>query len=173
MKKHLMILLFAWFCITSAMEESGGLTDSWVTVPEAERQQEPSSGYASAEGDQALIHHISLHDEWFDLVLSGKKIYEGRRTTESIKKMSVGDILRISRYKKENLGSIDVEITGILTFQTFRDALTAVPINEILPVSGITVERGVEIYYRYVTEKTQLKDGITMIKMSKICQSQT
>jgi len=78
MKKQFMILLFMWFGITSAMEESGVLTNSWITVSEAERLSQDAddssssssspSGYASANDyeDQMPI----LENPCFDMVVS-------------------------------------------------------------------------------------------------------
>ena len=55
-----------------------------------------------------------------------------------------------------------------MLFNTFEEALKTLPINDILPIDNISVDKGVEIYKNFVTIPTQLKDGIVMIKIKLI-----
>jgi len=112
---------------------------------------------------------MKLNEPWFELVKSGKKIYEGRRNTEFCRQILPGDLLFIQKYKEpENSEGYYVEVLTLEHFNTFQEALNRLPIDQILPIPNITVEKGVEIYYQYVSLNTQLKDGIIMIKIKPI-----
>jgi len=110
---------------------------------------------------------LHLHDEWFQLVQSGKKTYEGRRKTILIDNIKVGDILEIRNYNKPT-APFRVCVTEKINYPTFEDALKDLPLEEVLPVEDITVERGVEIYKRYVSIETQKRDGVVMLKLDVI-----
>lgn len=108
---------------------------------------------------------LSLNDPWFNLVKCGKKIYEGRRFTEKLASLSKGDIINIKHYTDNLQPTFKVIVEDIIKFKTFREALKILPLNEVLPIEGIDIEKGVEIYYKYVSLQTQEKDGIVMIKI--------
>lgn len=119
------------------------------------------------------MENITLHSTWFELVLSGEKIYEGRRNTDKIKNIKIGQIIKIQRRINKNI--IDyltepyyVTVEDKLYFKTFEDALKILPIKEVLPIDDITVEKGVDIYKQYVSLETQFKDGIVMLKIKTI-----
>ena len=108
---------------------------------------------------------ISLNSPWFELVRSGQKQYEGRRYSGNVMKYQVGDRLRIQKWGDSKEPSYTAEITAIFRFQTFEQALVQLPLNEVLP--GITsIAEGIEVYKRYVSLPTQLKDGVCMIQLS-------
>jgi ASC-1-like (ASCH) protein len=111
---------------------------------------------------------LYLNSPWFELVKDNKKIYEGRRHTQQIDKIKIGDIIEIKHYVYPELESYFLKVVDILYFQTFEEALTKLNINEILPIDDITIEKGVDIYKKYVSLKTQEKDGIVMIKINLI-----
>lgn len=107
--------------------------------------------------------NIHLNDPWFDLVQSGKKKYEGRRLTDKTKQMKIGDTLKVFHYTQKDTQPFELQITSLQVFDTFEQALTQLDINEVLPLENITIEQGVEIYKKYVSIETQLKDGVIMI----------
>lgn len=109
---------------------------------------------------------MTLNDPWFDLMKNEKKIYEGRRNTEKIRSIKVGDIIQISHHVNKLIEPFNVIVNEIHHFATFEEALKGLPINEILPIENIDVEKGIEIYLKYVSLETQLKDGVVMLKIS-------
>lgn len=119
------------------------------------------------------MENITLHSPWFELVNSGHKIYEGRRNTNKIKNIKVGQIIKIHRRINKDIidyltEPYDVIVEDKLYFNTFKDALNILPIKEVLPIDDINVENGVDIYKQYVSLETQLKDGIVMLKIKTI-----
>ena len=111
---------------------------------------------------------LYLNSPWFELTKSGKKIYEGRRHTENIDNIKIGDIVEIKHYVHRDLESFYVKIIDKIYFQTFEEALTKLNIHEILPIENIDINKGVEIYKQYVSIKTQEADGVCMIKIERI-----
>lgn len=118
------------------------------------------------------MHILTLHSPWFEMVKCGNKIYEGRRQTDKIKNINIGDYIIFYHVIGEKAGTIDETISPIvcivqdkIIFETFEEALNKLPINDILPIDGITVDIGIEIYKKIVSIPTQLKDGVVMFKI--------
>lgn len=88
--------------------------------------------------------------------------------TDRIKGTAKGQVLVFYHHCDRSLGPVHVVVEDILPFPTFEDALRALPIEQVLPIPGITVDQGVEIYKRYVSLETQATDGVAMIKLSLI-----
>jgi len=112
------------------------------------------------------IFNIELNEPWFELVKEGKKIYEGRRNYGKISKVKVGDILKINKYKDFTVPEYKVKVIERYDFPTFRKAFEKIPIEQILPIDGIMIDEAVKIYYKYVSEATQQKDGVIMLKLT-------
>ena len=111
------------------------------------------------------VFNMNLNSPWFELVKNGSKIYEGRRKSIKYDTIKTGDIIEFSHHTNKDLDSFQTIVEDILVFPTFEDALTSLDINKILPIPGITVSDGVEIYKKFVSIPTQIKDGIIMIKI--------
>lgn len=109
---------------------------------------------------------MTLNSPWFELTKSGKKIYEGRKKAAKYTDMQKGDIITFYHHTDKTIEPFHVIVKNIYTFPTFKDALEILPIEDVLPIDGVTVQKGVEIYYNYVSQKTQEKEGIIMIKTS-------
>jgi len=105
---------------------------------------------------------LSSSDPWFGHIQKGTKIYEGRRWSESMKKMKVGDsIVFVSISSGEKCKK---QVKKITICDTFETALQIFPLEDILP--GInTVAAGVKLYSQYVSLKTQLLDGVCIIEL--------
>ena len=72
----------------------------------------------------------------------------------------MGDIIIIT--SKVTAEKITVYVTSFRRFKSFRDALTELPINEVLR-DGLTIDECCEIYSKNVSYKTQEQDGVCMI----------
>jgi len=108
---------------------------------------------------------FTLNNPWFDLVQSGLKIYEGRRSTPKIKALVVGDEITIAHHTEQHRQPYTVIVEEMLEFSNFEVALINLPIEQVLPIPNITVAEGVEIYKKYVSLPTQERDGVTMLKI--------
>ena len=97
---------------------------------------------------------ITLNSPWFELVRDGKKKYEGRRRTEKLLALKCGDRIEIHNHTDKTRQPY-----------FFRQALETLPIQDVLPVDNISVDEGVRIYHQYVSQATQERDGVVMIKI--------
>ena len=116
-------------------------------------------------------YKLQLNSPWFSHVLTGRKKYEGRRLYGQTLNFKVGDALVFSPVNTpENekfIGmTVSKTIEAILIFKTFEDGLVQLhnKIDEILP-DVKTIKEAVDTYYKYVSLKTQQKDGICFIKL--------
>lgn len=111
---------------------------------------------------------MRLNSPWYEYVKSGEKIYEGRKMSDKTRSIKVGDMIHFKHYTDTDLPLIKTKVLGIHLFSTFKDALTELPIKQILPFENLTIEEGVHIYYMYVSEETQKKDGVCMIRIERV-----
>lgn len=118
-------------------------------------------------------HSMRLNTPWYEYVKSGEKIYEGRRLTEKVQGIKTGDKIEFLHATDPDQDVITVEVLDVLIYPTFREALESLPISEILPISGLTMDQGDDIYKKYVSHATQVKDGVAMIKIHLIHPSST
>lgn len=88
--------------------------------------------------------------------------------TDKIRSIAEGQVLVFNHHTNKLLDPIHVIVEDILSFPTFEEALRSLPIERVLPIPGITIEQGVEIYKRYVSLETQAKDGVAMIKVGLV-----
>ena len=105
------------------------------------------------------MHQLTLNDPWFDLVLSGKKLYEGRKYSNLFK---INDVIEFTHHTDKTRHAFKVLITSIRVFPTFKEALQTLPIEQILPLKNITIDQGIEIYKKYVSLSTQTTHGVIM-----------
>ena len=110
---------------------------------------------------------IKLNSPWFEYVRDGIKLYEGRRNFGQSASFMIGDIILVSHYINLIETSFLVQIEHISKYATFEESLNILPLEHVLP--GVeSIEVGVEIYKKFVSIETQLKDGILMLKLKRV-----
>jgi ASC-1-like (ASCH) protein len=112
-------------------------------------------------------HTMKLNTPWYEFVQNGEKIYEGRRATEKVLGIKTGDKIMFIHATDDSRDNITVDVLDILSYPTFRDALESLPMQKVLPITGLTIDQGVDIYKKYVSLPTQIKDGVIMIKIKR------
>jgi ASC-1-like (ASCH) protein len=117
------------------------------------------------------MRQLTLNSPWYELVRDGKKRYEGRRALPSILSLTVGKCMSISHHTDATLPSYTVTVTSITRYKNFEEALKELPLDDVLPVPGISVDEGVKIYQKYVSLKTQERDGVVMIGLDVVAQT--
>lgn len=116
-------------------------------------------------------HNITVGDPWFEYIKQGNKKYEGRRCTTSMSKIAINDILCITHHTNAKMEPIYVQVIDILKDKTFKDVIinNKLDLKEVLPDPKVsTIEDATNVYFKYVSLKTQEKDGVIMFKI-KIC----
>ena len=121
-----------------------------------------------AQSPYIVMRQLTLNSPWYELVRDGKKCYEGRRALPSILSLAVGEIISISHHTDASIPNFEVVVTSLARYKTFEEALTHLPLDEVLPVPEMTVEEGVKIYQKYVSLATQKRDGVVLIGLKVI-----
>jgi ASC-1-like (ASCH) protein len=111
--------------------------------------------------------HIQLNNPWFDHVLNGEKIYEGRCFWKQVLNYKIGDILKISHYTDHNRVPYYAKIVEIIKFETFEAALKNVQLDLVLP-NVKSIQEGIEIYKKYYKLMTQIENGVCLLKLDII-----
>ena len=110
---------------------------------------------------------LSLSDPWFDAVRDGRKLYEGRRLTERMRAVKLGDVLDVAHHSDPTRARFQRTVVSIDIFPTFEAALRALPLDRVLP--GVeSVEAGVAVYFKYVRLETQLADGVVLFGLAPV-----
>ena len=121
-------------------------------------------------------HNMKLIDPYYDLVRTGKKIYEVRINDEKRQKFQIGDFINIQYREKydNNLIKPDyiVQVTEKNLFNTFREAITDSGIESVLP-NAYNLEEGIRLYetlaHRDGTyQEAALKYGVVRFKFKLV-----
>lgn len=109
-------------------------------------------------------HAMNLNSPWYEHIVAGRKRYEGRRRTEKTDAIQVGDLIAFSHATDSTRRQCTRTVVALHTFDTFRDALETLPLDDVLP--GVeSVEMGVAVYARFVSLPTQIRDGVVMLEL--------
>jgi len=121
--------------------------------------------FMSLARHKMTTHTLHLSDPWYEHVASGRKLYEGRRRTPAVDAIRPGDTLVFTHASDPALPPLHRTVVEVLPFDTFRDALEALPLHHVLP--GVaTVDGGCAVYARFVSLPTQIRDGVCMLHLS-------
>ena len=88
-------------------------------------------------------HTMTLDTQHFDNVVSNRKIYELRIFDKKRREISLGNEIKFT--KKNSDESVTKTIDKILLFDSFKDALTTINLDELLPGVGSLTE-GIRLY---------------------------
>ena len=121
-------------------------------------------------------HNMKLIDPYYDLVRTGKKIYEVRINDEKRQKFQIGDFINIQYREKYDNNSIKpdyiVQVTEKNLFNTFREAIVDSGIENVLP-NAFNLEEGIRLYetlsHRDGTyQEAALKYGVVRFKFKLV-----
>jgi ASC-1-like (ASCH) protein len=108
-------------------------------------------------------YEIHISEPWFSYIVSGKKIAEGRPNKSLFAKFKPKDILTI--FNKQLQQRFEFEITEILKYDTFKEMLTDLGIENVLP--GIsTIDDGIAVYRQWYNEDIEREFGVLAIKIN-------
>lgn len=108
-----------------------------------------------------LCKHISNSPlPWFDAILDGKKIYEGRPVSKIVEwDLAIGKRLMLT----DGSRVVTAEVIGLPTFFTFGEAFACLG-KKLVPFEGATQEWVDHIYHQYYTP-ADLTNGVVCIKL--------
>lgn len=114
-----------------------------------------------------MTHEMNLHDEPFDMIASGKKIYELRLYDEKRRNIKVGDLIRFTR-SRGGEDSISCLVVGLHLFGSFTELYASLPLLRC----GYTEEdidtaspSDMDIYY---SKERQADYGVVAIEIKLI-----
>ncbi len=113
-----------------------------------------------------MIHNIHLMPKYYDLILKGDKILEGRVNDEKRKSFQVGDLIKIISNDDESQNFL-VEIEDIYHFADFEDMLNSVD-KEALGFKDKTKEELLDIYNGIYDHKEVITNGVVVFKIKVI-----
>lgn len=110
-----------------------------------------------------MMHKMEVSDPWFAYIQNRRKIYEGRRWWPKTKDIHADDFICFWRsgYPKETCIK---RVKQVHVFPSFAKALQTLGLEYILP-DVETIEEGVKIYRKFVSQATEEKEGICMIEL--------
>jgi ASC-1-like (ASCH) protein len=108
-------------------------------------------------------YEIHVSEPWFTSIKNKTKKYEGRLNTLLFAKFKTNDILTI--FNKQLKQHFDVTITEIFHFDTFRQMLNDLGVENVLP--GIkSVDEGVMVYRQWYNEDKEKQFRVLAIKVA-------
>lgn len=104
---------------------------------------------------QYKIHQMSLNENMFDLVKSGKKTIEGRIYDNKRSIIKIGDFIN---FKKNNSDeTVMVQVLKITKHGDFEKSLRSGKLKNMLP-GFRTVKEGIEYYYKFPNYEKKSKE---------------
>lgn len=114
-----------------------------------------------------MIHEMNLHDSPFDMIASGRKIYELRLYDEKRRQISVGDEIIFTRSRGGN-DSIRCLVVALHLFDSFAELYAALPLLKCGYTEGdidTASPSDMDIYY---SKERQAAYGVVAIEIKLI-----
>ena len=106
---------------------------------------------------------VHVQQPWFDFIVEGKKIYEGRLNRGKFSEMKIDDIVE---WKNDDVIVI-TKIVEKFVFKSFHDMLSILCLDKVLP-EITTISDGVDVYHEFYTRSDELKYGVVAIRLEII-----
>ena len=113
-----------------------------------------------------MIHYMKLQNEPFEMIKSGKKIYELRLFDEKRKAIKVADKIEFTSVSSGE--KLMVEVEDVLVFSSFSELYNSLPLLEIgynECNSKTASHLDMQLYY---TEEEQKLYGVVAIKIKRL-----
>lgn len=121
--------------------------------------------YSFIIGDKNMFI-MKLKPEYFDLIKSGKKVYEVRLLDEKRRQFKLGDSLLLKK-EPELLEGIVVKIIEVKYFNTFLEMAKTLSISG-LGFDDITAEEVDNIYHSIYSREDEEKYGVVAFKLELV-----
>lgn len=113
----------------------------------------------SPTGSTLYANHRS--EPYFTYVQNGQKSVEGRLCTGLYAHVKHGDHIRV--LSVDESASVQVEITAVRQYPSFKDMLQREVLHAVLP-NVHTVDDGVAIYRQFYTEEQERESGVVALE---------
>lgn len=102
---------------------------------------------------------INIQEPYLSLILSGKKIVEGRLNKGKFAKIKIGDIILIE--------TIDYEVVAMNNYPTFKDMIVKEGLENVIPDKK-SIKDAVNVYYKFYTKQQEQEYGVVAIQIKKL-----
>jgi ASC-1-like (ASCH) protein len=107
---------------------------------------------------------MNVQEPWFSCIKNNTKQWEGRVYRGKFTTFNIGDILTIKENDESELSLIR-QIDEVRRFKTFREALTEIPICDVLPGKK-TLDDALAVYEKWYSIGEQLEHGVVFYRFS-------
>jgi len=113
------------------------------------------------------MYKSNVKNVWWKEIKSGKKSVEGRLNKGKFAQFKKNDI--VIWINTDNKKECKTKIVRITKYKNFYEYLINEGLRNTLPIKEITsIDKGVEIYYKYYSKEDELKYGILAIELKII-----
>lgn len=113
-----------------------------------------------------MDHMMGLYDEPFALMKSGRKTVEIRLNDAKRQRVQVGDFIEFIKAPVQD-ERIIMKVTGLRTYESFRDLYEDVPVEE-LGEEGLSVDELVKETYVIYSKEREREFGALAIHVEKV-----
>lgn len=113
-----------------------------------------------------MIHEMKLQPTYFDFIKNGTKRIELRLFDDKRKAILLGDTIKFIK-EPEKLENIEVTVTGLLRYNTFKELLNDFNI-EILADASLSKEELLRELETFYTKEEQGKYGVLGIRFENL-----
>ena len=96
------------------------------------------------------IYKINVDDPWYSLLSDGTKMMVGVINNGNITKVKKNDSINISKNDKDD--GFDLIIKDVDEYNSFRDLITEVGLDNVFPTNIETIEDGIKIFRERYSE---------------------
>ena len=115
-------------------------------------------------GEYMIIMH--LDDEFFNLVKSGKKVFEVRINDEKRRNIMVGNTILFKK-RSNSLDGVVVKVVDRKQFNTFQEMVRLLDFGD-LGMENKSVEEVLNLYYSIYDEELENKYGVVAFKIEML-----
>ncbi len=118
------------------------------------------------KGDKIMHHSLGVQEKYYNLIMSGEKVYEGRLNDEKRRAIVVGDIITIQK-DPERAESFDVRVVDKICFKNFLEMAENLG-TKPLGFNDLSPEEVAKIYQEFYSTEKQLQFGVVAIGLKKV-----
>jgi len=107
-----------------------------------------------------MIRHMGLQEKYYNFIIEGSKVFEGRLGSEKNKSLKIGDIIIFNN-------SLRVKIVSIDAFSSYEDAMKVLDFKELIPDAD-SVDEAIGVYEEFYSKEKQANLGVCVFGIELI-----
>ena len=110
-----------------------------------------------------MQHEMKLKPIYYNKIMKGQKIYEGRLNDEKRRNIKIGDII-IFKNESNLSTSLKTVVKDLLYFNSFKDLINTLPLEK-LGFENSDKNEVEKIYHTFYTVEDETRFGVVAIKV--------